>query len=56
MTVTGTAFGAAFPLVNAPGMAALPTDVTLYVRVGSRVDGNWRYSASIPFTAASQAP
>ena len=29
----------------------LPTDRTLYVRVGSRVDGNWRYSASIPFTA-----
>jgi hypothetical protein len=31
----------------------LPTDVTLYVRVGSRVGGIWRYSASIPFTAAS---
>ena len=29
----------------------LPTDVTLYVRVGSRVGGIWRYSASIPFTA-----
>jgi hypothetical protein len=29
----------------------LPTDRTLYVRVGSRVDGSWRYSASIPFTA-----
>ena len=32
--------------------ATLPTDVTLYVRVGSRVGGIWRYSASIPFTAA----
>ena len=31
----------------------LPTGVTLYVRVGSRVGGIWRYSASIPFTAAS---
>ena len=30
----------------------LPTDVTLYVRVGSRVGGSWQYSASIPFTAA----
>ena len=30
----------------------LPTGVTLYVRVGSRVGGIWRYSASIPFTAA----
>jgi len=55
VTVTGTAFGAAFPLVNAPGMAALPTDVTLYVRVGSRVGGIWRYSTSIPFTAARMA-
>jgi len=25
----------------------------LYVRVGSRVGGVWRYSASIPFTAAN---
>jgi hypothetical protein len=33
--------------------ATLPTAVTLYVRVGSRVGGIWRYSASIPFTAAS---
>ena len=32
--------------------ATLPTDVTLYVRVGSRVGGNWRFSTSIPFTAA----
>jgi hypothetical protein len=32
--------------------ATLPTDITLYVRVGSRVAGVWRYSASIPFTAA----
>jgi hypothetical protein len=31
----------------------LPTGVTLYVRVGSRVGGIWRYSASIPFTAAA---
>jgi hypothetical protein len=30
----------------------LPIDRTLYVRVGSRVGGIWRYSASIPFTAA----
>jgi alpha-tubulin suppressor-like RCC1 family protein len=33
--------------------ATLPTDVTLYVRVGSRVGGIWRYSTSIPFTAAA---
>ena len=33
-------------------IAALPIDVTLYVRVGSRVGGIWRYSTSIPFTAA----
>jgi hypothetical protein len=32
-------------------VTTLPTDVTLYVRVGSRVGGIWRYSASIPFTA-----
>ena len=31
----------------------LPTGVTLHVRVGSRVGGIWRYSASIPFTAVS---
>ena len=31
----------------------LPAGVTLYVRVGSRVGGIWRYSASIPFTAIS---
>ena len=35
--------------------ATLPTDVTLYVRVGSRVGGAWRYSASIPFTAGRLA-
>jgi hypothetical protein len=35
--------------------ATLPTDRTLYVRVGSRVSGAWRYSASIPFTAGSLA-
>jgi hypothetical protein len=29
----------------------LPTGVTLYVRVGSRVGGVWQYSTSIPFTA-----
>src|SRR4029453_14742365 len=34
----------------------LPTGVTLYVRVGSRVSGVWQYSASIPFTAAPSAP
>ncbi len=34
----------------------LPTGVTLYVRVGSRVGGVWQYSVSIPFTAAGQAP
>ena len=42
-------------LLNQPSYvvtAALPTDVTLYVRVGSRVGGLWRYSTSIPFTAA----
>jgi alpha-tubulin suppressor-like RCC1 family protein len=33
--------------------ATLPSDRTLYVRVGSRVGGIWRYSSSIPFTAAS---
>ncbi len=41
-------------LLNQPSylvIAALPTDVTLYVRVGSRVGGIWRYSASISFTA-----
>ena len=42
-------------LLNQPSylvIAALPIDVTLYVRVGSRVGGIWRYSTSIPFTAA----
>ena len=45
-------------LLNQPSYvvtAALPTDVTLYVRVGSRVGGIWRYSTSIPFTAARMA-
>jgi alpha-tubulin suppressor-like RCC1 family protein len=32
----------------------LPSDVTLFVRVGSRVGGVWQYSASIPFTAAPE--
>ena len=34
----------------------LPAGVTLHVRVGSRVGGIWRYSASIPFTAVSLTP
>jgi hypothetical protein len=31
----------------------LPSDRTLYLRIGSRVGGVWRWSASTPFTAAS---
>jgi hypothetical protein len=34
----------------------LPSDQPLYVRVGSRVAGVWRYSGSINFTAAPAIP
>jgi len=30
----------------------LPPGSTLYARVGARVGGVWRWSASVPFTAA----
>jgi hypothetical protein len=30
----------------------LPAGPTLYVRVGSRVGGVWRWSTNVPFTAA----
>jgi len=30
----------------------LPTGVTLYARAGARVGGDWRWSTSVPFTAA----